>query len=300
MFHWLKSAFGQRAATPVQGHPPPMALPAWSDAGITDEWFRSHFHYAADVVQRELGSLCGPATSTLLDFGCYDATTPLGLVLRHGWARAIAVDIEPELAALRRMASEQLGLARLPDQIEVHRIEAGTSLARFGPVDAVMSWSVFEHVERSLLDDAVRSLLEVLKPGGSCFIQIDPLFYSPQGSHLGRFATAPWAHLQVSEEALHAQVLAADASTFPPDEITEQFRTRSFRAYQDYIFQHYRELNRITADELVNLFERHGFTLKKQLRHRSTLVPSPELQAKYPLDDLLTHEIIAVFMAPQG
>jgi SAM-dependent methyltransferase len=269
--------------------------PAWTDDRITDEWFASHFRYAADVVHQALSPVLDPASSTLLDFGCYDGITGLGLVLRHRWRRVIGVDIDPGFEALPRLAREQLGLPALPPALEFRRIEPSESLGCLDRVDAIMSWSVFEHVERSLLDRVVAGFHDVLRPGGYCFVQIDPLYFSPQGSHLGRFATASWAHLRMSEDELERFVMAAEPGTVPADEITEQFRSMSFDEYKRFIFRHYRELNRVTAEELLALFARNGFSLVWEKRRRSSELIPPELAGRFDEDLLRTCEIFALF-----
>jgi hypothetical protein len=270
-------------------------LPGWNDESMNDEWFASHFRYAADVVQDALSPVLAAGASTLLDFGCYDGTTALGLKLRHGWRRVIGVDIDPGFEALARMAREQIGLAGLPPGLEFSRIEPSASLAPIGPVDAIMSWSVFEHVDRTLLDEVVAGFHDVLIAGGYCFVQIDPLFFSPQGSHLGRFATAPWAHLLMSEDALERYVMAATSESVPADEITEQFRSMTFDQYKRFIFRHYRELNRISAGELLQLFERHEFALVWEKRRRTDEPIPGQLLSKHDEDLLRTCEIQALF-----
>lgn len=283
--HWLS------APPPA----PPEPAPAWTDDRITDEWFASHFRYAADVVHEALSPVCDPASSSLLDFGCYDGTTGLGLLLRHGWRRVVGVDIDPGFDALPRLAREQIDLQRLPRGLEFRRIEPRESLAAIGRVDAIMSWSVFEHVERKILDQVVAGFHSVLAPGGYCFVQIDPLFFSPQGSHLGRFAAQPWAHLLMADDALERFVMAAAPETVPADEITEQFRSMPFDEYKRFIFRHYRELNRITADELVALFARNGFGLVWEKRRRTTESIPDQLAGCYDADLLRTCEIFALF-----
>lgn len=268
---------------------------AWTDHRITDDWFASHFRYAADVVHDALSPHLDPAASSLLDFGCYDGITALGLMLRHRWARLIGVDIDPGFEALPRLAREQIDLAELPAGLAFRRIAAGESLADVGPVDAIMTWSVFEHVERAILDSVVAGFHAALAPGGLCFVQIDPLFYSPQGSHLGRFATAPWAHLRMDDDALERFVMAAAPDTVPADEITEQFRSMSFDDYKRFIFRHYRELNRITADELIALFTRNDFALVWQKRRRTEEPIPADLTGRHDEDRLRTCEIQALF-----
>jgi SAM-dependent methyltransferase len=269
--------------------------PAWTDGRISDEWFASHFRYAADVVHQALSPVLDPASSTLLDFGCYDGITGLGLVLRHRWRRVIGVDIDPGFEALPRLAREQLGLPALPSALEFRRIEPSESLDCLDRVDAIMSWSVFEHVERSLLDRVVAGFHDVLRPGGYCFVQIDPLYYSPQGSHLGRFATQPWAHLLMEDDELERFVMAAEPGTVPADEITEQFRSMSFDEYKRFIFRHYQELNRITADELLALFEGNGFELRWEKRRRTDEPVPAKLAGRYDRELLATCEIFALF-----
>jgi len=269
----------------------------WRDDAIRDAWFESHFHYAADVVHGQLSKYCDPAQSTVLDFGCYDGITALALALRHRWRKVIGVDIDPGFEALPRLARSELGLRRLPANVKYEHIRPGASLRSYGPLDVVMSWSVFEHVDRPLLDTVVADLRAALRPGGLCFVQIDPLYYSPSGSHLGRFAVQPWAHLLRDDAALRALVMSAKVEDVPPDEITEQFRSRTFAEYQEFIFQHYLELNRITADELVALHTRNGFVLEHEIRHRTQLEVPSELLGKYAQEDLVTHEVIAVFRA---
>ena len=283
--HWL--------STPPPAAPEP--APAWTDTRITDEWFASHFRYAADVVHEALSPVCNPAAAALLDFGCYDGTTGLGLLLRHDWKRVIGVDIDPGFDALPRLSREQIGLQRLPQGLQFRRIAPGESLQPVGRVDAIMSWSVFEHIDRKILDWVVADFHSVLAPGGHCFVQIDPLYFSPQGSHLGRFAAQPWAHLRMADDELEQFVMAAAPETVPADEITEQFRSMSFDEYKRFIFRHYQELNRITADELLSLFARNGFELVWEKRRRTTEEIPAELLGRYDDDLLRTCEIFALF-----
>jgi hypothetical protein len=285
LWHWL---FQPRAPAI-----PPST--SWTGERITDEWFGSHFNYAADVVHDALSPYLDPAASTMLDFGCYDGSTALGLMLRHHWKGVIGVDIDPGFEALPRMSREQLGLERLPPGLEFRRIRPSESLAALGPVDAIMSWSVFEHVEQAILDPVVADFHSVLACGGLCFVQIDPLFFSPQGSHLGRFAASPWAHLRIAEDELQRFVMAASPETVPAAEITEQFRSMPFDEYKRFVFRHYQELNRITADELLALFTRNGFDLIWEKRNRTTEPIPADLAARYDEDLLRTCEIFALF-----
>ena len=59
-------------------------LAPWDAQRISDEWFRAHFEYAADVVHHWVGGVLDVRSAKLLNFGCGDGITDLALVLRHG------------------------------------------------------------------------------------------------------------------------------------------------------------------------------------------------------------------------
>ena len=178
-------------------------LAPWDAARITDEWFRAHFDYAADVVHQWMGSALDVRTARLLNFGCGDGITDLALVLRHGATAIHGVDIRREYTKLPRIAREQLGMARIPAALTFETIAPSAPLAgRHAGVDGIMSWSTFEHVQRDQLLPILRDLHACLRPGGVFFLQIEPLFYSPFGSHLRRYIETPWQHLLVPGEAL--------------------------------------------------------------------------------------------------
>ena len=159
-------------------------LARWDAGRITDEWFRAHFEYAADVVQHWMGNVLDLPTARLLNFGCGDGITDLALVLRHGATAIHGVDIRREYAKLPRIAREQLGMSRIPAALTFETITPSAPLAGKRPlVDGIMSWSTFEHVQRDQLAPIFHDLYACLRPGGYFFIQIEPLFYSPYGSH---------------------------------------------------------------------------------------------------------------------
>ena len=129
-----------------------LGLAPWDASRITDEWFRAHFDYAADVVHQWLGSALDVGTARLLNFGCGDGITDLALVLRHGATAIHGVDIRREYAKLPRIAREQLGMARIPAALTFETIAPGAPLAdRHTGLDGIMSWSTFEHVQRDQL-----------------------------------------------------------------------------------------------------------------------------------------------------
>ena len=99
----------------------------------------------------------------------------------------------------------------------------------------------------------------------------------------------------MADDELERFVMTAAPETVPADEITEQFRSMPFDEYKRFIFRHYRELNRITADELLSLFTRNGFDLLWEKRRRTSEAVPGELAGRFDDDLLKTCEIFALF-----
>lgn len=267
-------------------------LDPWDDGRISDEWFRAHFFHAADLVAQWLGGALRLPGSRLLNFGCGDGITDLALVLRHGATAIHGVDVRREYAKLPRIAREQLGLARLPAALTFETIAPGAPLAgRHAGVDGIVSWSTFEHVARGQLLPILRDLHACLRPGGVFFLQIEPLFHSPWGSHLRRYDDVPWHHLLVSEDELW-RAMEAFEGELQPDEVDFGFADFGPDGYRRWVFSEYQALNRLTADELVALAMQAGFTVRRQERRQVALPIPGALLGRYPEELLRTNEIL--------
>ena len=263
----------------------------WDAKQITDEWFRAHFDYAADVVNHWVGSALDLRTAKLLNFGCGDGITDLSLVLRHGATAIHGVDIRREYAKLPRIAREQLGMSRIPAALTFETIQPGAPLAGRRPlVDGIMSWSTFEHVQRDQLLPILKDLHACLRPGGFFFIQIEPLFYSPYGSHLRRYDEVPWHHLLTSEEALW-KVIEDHDGPIDAAEVDFGFADFGVDGYKRFVFKEYQALNRLTADELVDFTVAAGFHVVRQERRHVQMDIPEDLRGRYPDDWLLNNEI---------
>lgn len=266
-------------------------LAPWDAKRITDEWFRAHFEYAADVVQHWVGGVLDLPTARLLNFGCGDGITDLALMLRHGATAIHGVDIRREYAKLPRIAREQLGMSRIPAGMTFETIQPGAALAGQRPlVDGIMSWSTFEHVQREQLTPIFRDLHACLRPGGYFFIQIEPLFYSPYGSHLRRYIETPWQHLLVSEDELW-RAIEMHTGPMAADEVDFGFADFGVDGYKKFVFNEYRALNRLTADELVDVTTSVGFHVVRQERRNVEMAIPDALRGKYPDELLLNNEI---------
>ena len=267
-------------------------LAPWDAARISDEWFRAHFFYAADLVADWLGGALDLRRARLLNFGCGDGITDLALALRHGATAIHGVDIRREYAKLPRIAREQLGLARLPAALSFETIAPSAPLAgRHRGLDALVSWSTFEHVARDQLLPILRDLQACLRPGGVFFLQIEPLFYSPFGSHLRRYDDVPWHHLLLPQDALW-RIVEAHQGPIDAAEVDFGFADFGVEGYKRFVFEEYLALNRLTADELVALTAKAGFRVLRQERRQVDLPIPDELLGRYPETQLRTNEIL--------
>ncbi|MBU1354319.1 MAG: class I SAM-dependent methyltransferase [Gammaproteobacteria bacterium] len=266
-------------------------LAPWDAKMITDEWFRAHFDYAADVVHHWIGGVLDVRKATFLNFGCGDGITDLSLVLRYGATAIHGVDIRREYAKLPRIAREQLGMSRIPSALTFETIKPSSSLAGRRPlVDGIMSWSTFEHVQRDQLAPILADLHACLKPGGYFFIQIEPLFYSPYGSHLRRYDEMPWHHLLATEDELW-KIIHEHAGPIDASEVDFGFADFGPDGYKRFVFKEYQALNRLTADELVGFALGAGFRVERQERRNVEMDVPTTLLERYPREWLVNNEI---------
>jgi cyclopropane fatty-acyl-phospholipid synthase-like methyltransferase len=269
----------------------------WSSENITDQWFRDHFEGAAPIVHEWLSAEMEMAGASLLDFGCGDGITDLAIALKYRPKNIIGVDITSTFTNLNEVAARQIGLRRMPENLSFQKIAPGQSMVHILKADTIFTWSTFEHIERPFLDMVVADLFDVLPQGGLFFLQIEPLYYSPFGSHLGRFIKQPWAHLLLDEETLKGAVLGYSGD-IPANEKEYNFYVRTFDKYKAFIYGEFLKLNKLTAGEVAELFCSHGF---REIRKESYQValPVPDiLMAKYPEEDLLTNEIRLLLQKP--
>lgn len=263
--------------------------PSWSGESIRDEWFGSHFNYAADVVFDWVGAE-RLRQGRVLDFGCGDGITGLGLILRHATQAVLGVDVSATHKGLPKLAQREIGLRRLPSSLQFQRIQPGQAFSTGAKVDVIISWSTFEHIEWPYMAGVLDNLHAVLADDGVFFLQINPLYYAPQGSHLGRFQLQPWAHLLLTPEQLQAAVMAFQGD-IPSEEVEENFHTRDFAAYKDFVLDEYRKLNRLTTSALIAALAEHGFEVIREQFDQVSLMPPAGLLAQHSSHDLRTEEV---------
>jgi len=188
----------------------------------------------------------------------------------------LGVDIMPDVHLCLPLASGQLRLDRLPANLQLRQIQPGPLDCPDGSFDLIYSWSVFEHVDRDLLATVLQDLRRLLRPAGHLFIQIPPLYYSSQGSHLGGLVPEPWGHLTNQLDTYRRKLRSAC-----PDDETFSILWSTFAT-----------LNRLTAPELVELVTGCGFTILRQQTTSDGRDPPCSLLHAYDHAALTTDQVV--------
>jgi len=212
--------------------------------------------------------------ATILDFGCGAGIAAASIALRHPQSRISGFDVTPvDREALARLFDQQARQA-LPPNIEYLPEFSAAEPA----YDLIYAWSVFEHVRESDLISVCRGIKAALKPDGVFFMQIDPLYFSPRGSHLYRFFKTPWHHLTQSIDELRAVVCAPEAGA------------AGAREWQQFI-----ELNRLTGRQIIDYAQQSGLRLIREQFFSTDLQPPGPLLDIYQSNVLTTVGLYALF-----
>lgn len=134
----------------------------WSNVIRDDVYKTIRFVSLPNIISDWTCEYGGIRGRDILDFGCGEGTTAIGLALQHGPKRVVGVEIHPEMDRCEPLAREQLGLTALPANLHLRRVVPGSVHDPSDRFDVIYSWSVFEHLERRLLGETF-----TLLPGGA-------------------------------------------------------------------------------------------------------------------------------------
>ena len=236
------------------------------------DWFYKHFDHAARVIASYMLGDSPLLSGSVLDVGCGDGVTDLGIALRQHPRELVGIDPFRGYERLPQILREAgMPLASLPDNLTFLPADANAIPFEDDRFDVVISWGSLEHIAGGHAQ-ALREIRRVLKPDGLLFAH-PGLFYSDIGHHLGEFAFAraePYVHLKLSRDALREKVLASR-----PDYID---RAGEFASSAQY-WQWFTELNPITTDSFERELRASGFEpWRVALRAHDRVDYTPELQ----------------------
>lgn len=202
-----------------------------------NDWFWRHLHHAAittiSYVCKDHPALHG----RVLDVGCGDGITDLGIMLRYQPQELIGIDPFKGYERLGEvLAANQLGSLTIPDNLKFMDADANALPFPDNSFDALISWGSVEHMAGGY-DKAMLEMRRVLKPGGLLFIA-PGLYFSNIGHHLTEFSDEPFVHLNKTEDELRELVL----NTRPK----YMDRAGEFSPPAQF-WQWYKELNKITV-----------------------------------------------------
>jgi SAM-dependent methyltransferase len=269
--------------------------PAWTLEGLDgvpvgdlswnrghDDWFFKHFDHAARVIVHLMLGRSELLKGRILDVGCGDGMTDLGVFLRCRPEELVGVDpsrrfdLLPEVAKRNHLPSDWARDSRL-------RFEAADGNAlpfeddRF---DVVLSWGSLEHIAGGYAK-TLGEIRRVLRPGGLLFVH-PGLFFGEYGNHLGEFFDDPWLHLKLPEAELRERVLAT-----PPERMDRGGEVATPEQY----WQWYTELNPITVRDFERELRALGFEpWRVALRTSGVVEYTPEL-LDYGFEQLANREL---------
>jgi len=270
---------GLESSRLVLGGDPDPATLSWQRGH--GDWFFRHFDHAASTVGGYLLKDSPLLRGRILDVGCGDGITDLGLYLRYRPERLVGIDPFEGYARLAEVAArEHLPLEPWPPGLEFRNADANHLPFADDSFDVVVSWGSLEHIAGGYLQ-ALREIKRVLRPDGLAFLH-PGLFYSNAGHHLGEFSSEPFFHLKQSRESLRDFVLSHE-----PVRMDRAGHVASSAEYWLW----YTELNPIT----VGRFEAELRALEFEpwrvaLRTEPLIEYSPEI-LHYPMQDLATAEL---------
>lgn len=247
-----------------------------------EDWFFKHFDHAARVIVHLMLDSDERLKGRILDVGCGDGMTDLGVFLRCQPEEFVGIDPSRRYELLPEVADKN----HIPEDWQ------NNPALRFEPhdgnaipyeddyFDVVLSWGSLEHIAGGYAG-TLSEIRRVLKPGGLLFVH-PGLFYGAYGNHLGEFFDDPWVHLKLPPDELRERVLGSRPEYMD--------RGGEFATPEEY-WQWYTELNPITVTDFEKELRELGFEPWRVAVRTSPLVEyTPELQ-QYGFEQLANREV---------
>ena len=271
----------QKAHWSFEAIPPTPAIDSLSWTKGHSDWFFRHFDHAATTVITYLLGDSPLLRKRILDVGCGDGITDLGVALRTGCEKLVGVDPFRGYERLPGiLADNHLPPDAVPASLTFRPDDANSLPFEDDSFEVVISWGSIEHMAGGYAR-ALAEIRRVLVPDG-LFLVVPGLFYSDFGHHLGEFSSEPFFHLKKSPEELRRLVLET-----PPKYMD---RSGEFASNEQY-WQWYTELNRITVSGLEKELRDLGFEpWRAALRTNPLVEYTPELQP-YSIEQLANNEL---------
>lgn len=247
---------------------------------IEDKVIRTKYIELPDIIQTWVAPYMDLSSADILDFGCGESITAVGVAARFKAKSVTGVDIGPGLLRCLDLVRQHLAMSELPSNLELKQIKPGEDFLPGRKFDLIYSWSVFEHIDQSIFDSVLQQLKSKLKPRGLLFIQISPLYYSAEGSHLFHKIAEPWGHLLNQANRYHAKLCGVCESK---DEVARLWGT-------------YHTLNRLTADDLIERSEKAGFRILRRYLTQDTHSVNEKLLKIYNKEVLMTNQVVLLLM----
>jgi ubiquinone/menaquinone biosynthesis C-methylase UbiE len=244
-------------------------------------WFFQHFDHASRTA---IEYVCGDSPlmrGRVLDVGCGDGVTDLGIALRYGPKELIGIDPFKGFERLPQiLADHHLGHMAMPKNLKFMAEDGNALPFPDNSFDALISWGSVEHMAGGY-DRALNEMRRVLKPDGLLFIA-PGLFYSNIGHHLGEFSTKPFFHLTHTHDEVRDIVFNS----------TPQFMDRSglFAKREEY-WQWYNELNKITVPKFDEELRALGFEPWRAALRCEPLVEYRKGMFEHRICDLAPNEL---------
>jgi SAM-dependent methyltransferase len=241
-----------------------------------DEYFDVRYNEIPQIIIDWLPEGFSWENANVMDYGCGYAIMALSFAEQMNCGRVMAVDTAFDFDEYLDRAKKARGIECWPNNLEIHKISPGDIPGEQASIDLIYSWSVFEHVDERYLKETFKKLVDLLKPGGYIFIQISPLFYSAEGSHLLHKVNEPWGHL-MNQMDIYREKLRDNCIS------EEEFNIQ---------WAEYQALNRLTANELRSLLIDSGVIIVREHMTQAAQEPAQKLIDIYNLDVLKTDQIV--------